>query len=304
MSQAPKDLIEFWLDEVSRSQMEMDLNEVENIVYNIKNLIIEDNINYVDDFDIAEKENRVLPETGKNRNESAVPLNDIEKYKEDNERCADYYKSVKNYGKVEFWNFNDSCVTLEDRLQPRKFHHHTLKPSFFKEQKKHYDFYINNKCPNSPNDYNDLNDNTLIQNSNLNKNIRTYRFSKIDKKDNSQIEYLCRLCCFKRWILLTNFNDHMSLAHGIVIIDEINLIVLPPPTALYRQSLGRLKCYYCKCPNCWKWIRLGRPIDTVCISEDIIKEDQINNNINVVGLYTNYFYHFMIYCIKHVEIEE
>lgn len=221
-------------------------------------------------------------------------LEDIDREIHDNadDITAKYYDTIPDYGKVEYWDFQCHDLIIDKRLEPQNFHHHDFKPSYFKNNSKDFSFYFNLGCPNSSSD-DDLKDHGIIRNDDIKENALQYRFSRIRKDGSKSMECICRMCSSKRWIPVNLFKEHMAIAHGIVSIENVGNIALPYPSALYRQSPGRLKCYYCKCPKCLNWIRLGLMSGVKNISETIRIEEKKFDNREIVGIYSNYYQHFM-----------
>lgn len=293
MADETKEIIETWLNDVHKASCSMDLGQIDDIVYRLKAVTLEDSES---DKVFEEKENSVVSEKGKKQWQ--VPKQEIAKTEDaditsvDEETAAEYYKTVKDFGKVEFWKMNAKSNQIESRLDPQKFHHHVLQPAFLQDNKEKYQFKVNMSCPDSATD-SELENYNLMRKKSVKENAMTHRFSRHSKSDHAHVEYLCRMCPFKRWIPMERFQEHMCLAHGILNVNGFGYVGLPPPEAVYRQSPGKLKCYYSKCPKCLRWIRLGKVAGVGRVSRKLRLHDKINNDHAVVGLYTNYFQHFM-----------
>lgn len=309
-----------WIKNVNLEHSSLDICQVEDIVYRLPSGEFQNDQNINDENIIVKgtKGNKTDSDTIKSKEvvsiESIIKpkLNEFElntdiHINEDYEiltECslptdysdttATYYKDIKNLGKIEYWKFNDKNYSIENRLQPQKFHHHVLQPRLFKNNDNEiYTYNLNLECPKSATD-SELDNYNLLKNPNIKHNAMTYRYSRQmkNKEISTKVEYLCRMCSFKRWIPKDRFYEHMGLAHGILLVENLGYISLPPPDALFRMSPGKLKCYYCKCPKCWKWLRLGKLTGIKNISVEIQQNDDINDDLAVVGLYTNYFMHF------------
>jgi hypothetical protein len=286
-------VIDYWIEDVRQNLENLKPDEIEEIIFKINNLQLDD----IDPLIYDEKENKKIEKQIKTNDEKLT----IEKIDEilDNssideaiENIVKFDKNNKDLGKTEFWRFNDKENKIEKRLQPQKFHHHSFKPSFFKTSKGEYFYDLNFACPNSGTD-SDLENYGLLRNEKLKENAMTCRFKRKNKFLNEKVDYLCRMCPFIKWIPIEKFGDHLGLAHGIIKVENLGLIALPPPVALYKQTLGRLKFYYSKCPKCSRWIRLGKMAEVKTVCKEVEHIDSINRNTQIVGLYTNYFYHFM-----------
>lgn len=290
-------LIERWIKDVHDNMGTLKPAEIENIIFQINNIKLENNA--CTDYD--EKENETDKQTTSklvgNMTEK-LTMEKVDEILEDNsideriENSIKFDANNKELGKTEFWKFNDDDNKIEKRLQPQQFHHHECNPSIFKNDKGEYFYYKNKNCPDSGTEQ-EMKNNGLMKSDRLKKSAYCYKIKRVSRYADEKIEYLCRLCPFVKWIPVSKFGDHMGLAHGIIRSDNVGIVALPPPVALYKQNIGRLKFYYSKCPKCLKWIRLGKMSDVQNICEDVSYIDQLNSNSQIVGLYTNYFYHFL-----------
>lgn len=293
MADETKQIIENWLDDVQKAKCSMSLDQIEDIVYRLQTATLKTSQG---GEDFEEKENSVFTETGKQKKIEVIDQ-DIKFIDEceagPKETSAKYYKTVKDLGKEEFWKLNAKSNQIKSRLEPQKFQHHMLQEGYLSENKEKYQFKINTKCPASATD-SEMENYNLMRKRSIKENALTYRFSRQSRTDPDKIEYLCRMCPFKRWVPVEKFREHMCLAHGILHVKGVGYVGLPPPDAVYRQSPGKLKCYYCKCPKCLRWIRLGKITGVGKVSRKLRLQDNINNDQAVAGLYTNYFHHFIL----------
>ncbi|GAV29129.1 hypothetical protein PMKS-002609 [Pichia membranifaciens] len=151
MADETKEIIETWLNDVHKASCSMDLGQIDDIVYRLKAATLEGGEN---DRVYEEKENSVVSEKGKKQRQ--VPEQDKAKTEDaditsvDEETPAEYYNTVKDFGKVEFWKMNAKSNQIESRLDPQKFHHHVLQPAFLKDNKEKYQFKVNMSCPDKP----------------------------------------------------------------------------------------------------------------------------------------------------------
>lgn len=298
LSEEKLNFIDKWLDNVEQCTKQLTLDELEQVVFHMENVSLGDPP--TTDGYCIDKENTVHRFLEKQFKQARIEHRDngaTSTNKAVNSNCLNQDSkaecpSIKRMGGPKYWVFNDKHANIEKRLEPQRFHHHQLKPSYMKANSSTYRFEMDFKCPNSGTD-GDLENYRLLTNDRLKQNAVSCRYKRIQVSDPTKMDYLCRLCPFQRWIPVDNFRDHMGMAHGIVDVKGFKLIVLPPPRALYRQTLGKLKFYYCQCSKCFRWIRLGKMAGVRRISDGVIEADSINDNKTIVGLYTNYFYHFM-----------
>lgn len=298
MSEDKTEIIEHWVKDVHDNMEKLKPEEIKNIIFKINNIKLEDFApNDYDEKENIEHNDKLTSKVNAKKVEN-LTMDKIDEILEDSsideriENSIKFDENNKELGKTEFWKFTDDDNKIEKRLQPQQFHHHECNPSIFKNDKGEYFYYKNKNCPPSGTEE-EMKNNGLMKNERLKESAYCYKIKRVSKHTNEKIEYLCRLCPFVRWIPVNKFGDHMGLAHGIIKMDNIGIVALPPPAALYKQNIGRLKFYYSKCPKCLKWIRLGKMSGVNSISEDVDYIDCLNSNSQVVGLYTNYFFHFL-----------
>jgi hypothetical protein len=311
--------IEEWRKDVFQKLRSLEIDEIEEISFRLTDIKINGICSYLDvgtqlkidtmlTSDNEGKENMNTLEQSKDQNlvskkvASPVVLEEISQstsschsppIDDDSEEPTPYNTNLENQKNSEYWNLSDVNVNaqIEARLQPQSFHHHMFKPSYFKANPQ-FDFFMNLECPNSAS-ADELHADGLIKCDMLKENALKCRFSRSPRNDSKIKDQLCRMCPFKRWVPEDQFGDHMGLAHGIIHVPDVGYIALPPPKALFKLNAGRLKYYNCRCPKCLSWIRLGKMAEVESVTSEILKRDRILDNKTVVGLYTNYYRHFM-----------
>lgn len=303
--------VDDWIVDVVKGMQKLEIEEINDINYKLQNISLNNvDLSNTSSSNDEEKENSVAHELpvgfDKVSQSQDKPVKtiiednlqnikqdeDSSEYEKSTEITARHHSTVVNFGSTQYWDLQKSDSMVEERMKPQKFHHHCFKPSYFKINSKRFDFYLNTGCPNSSSD-SELKNYGMIRNDKIRKNALKYRYSRVRKDGSKSVECLCRLCPSKRWIPKALFVEHMAIAHGIVWIENVGHVALPYPSALFRQNIGRLKYYYCKCPKCLKWIRLGLIADIKNVSEAILKTEKSYDNKDVVGIYSNYYHHFM-----------
>lgn len=271
--------------------IQLDTEEKENIVKLSKNSVdngLLKNTCFVDKCDFDDVQDAQVTST----NQESI---DDDQFND--EIIADYYRTVSNYGYCEYWKNKSGKLDIGKKLNPQCFQNHVLNPSYIKHHCNDFSVHFNSKCPVSASDK-DLEHYQLLKNENLKYNAITCKYKRVKCNNLEEVDLLCRMCPAKRWIPEQKFTYHMYLAHGVIKLNRSKILVLPLPTALFKMSPGRMKCYYAKCPKCCKWVRLGRlePFPTHLVSKEVLLQDSIYDDEDIkdiVGLYTNYFCHFV-----------
>lgn len=179
-------------------------------------------------------------------------------------------------------------------LKPQVFHHHVIA-----EAANEYNLYEDLTCPGV-----DLSVPLTIRKGEANRDASLKpKYYRINGDGNIQ-QCLCRMCSHEKWIRYTDFYQHMALAHGVVLFEDSQnhrrIMAIPNPLALFCiHSTKKMKRYYCKCPLCKDWVRLG----FLGSLRTLGRFTRAGQEQTQLGLYTNYYLHYM-QCASQADILE
>lgn len=280
-----------WRDDVKHEMSTINVDQMNKINYHLPNVNLDELAKHT-----KSTTNYAMPAG----NQDFVTINEYYRLQanfeaiQDNEIPAIYYKTVKDYGEVEFWKFNDKHYQIPDKLNPQRFQRQKITKQALQQSNNLNHYSANNRCPRSANN-SELDYHNIQRRTSIRGNVMTPEYSRRCKTACNEDKHLCHLCAFKRWIPNSKLKKHMEVAHGVIEINELGYVAYPLPLELFKLSPGRLKCYYCKCPKCGNWVRLGKLVEVGRLSmyqqvQEMYNEEE--EDVEVEGLFSNYFRHY------------
>lgn len=159
---------------------------------------------------------------------------------------------------------------IEDKTWlPRHFQGHKVRKTQL-VQKGEYRYYCNNKCPSSA---------PVGSYTELLKCFSHSRYAR-RRQSSNEMEVMCRFCRGENWVPKHEMNTHLALSHGVLKPPRLKPELLPCPAAMFEIKQRKMINKSVQCPECSKWIRLGRLPDGPPVSQS-------------QGVYFNYFVHFV-----------
>lgn len=287
LSKTKRNNVESWIAQNYCLEEKLTSEEKYNVIYK-QELKVDKNLNFEHD----DKENTI--ENGPKITKSQPSKESLNAPKVEEEQSIPI-TLVLECKQTEIW-IPFSKVT-DPLLRPQVFRHHQIK---LEESENNQEYNITEDfcCPPSPHEE-EIKEIHRKSGKWIRQSSLKPRFQRCRRDTESEFA-LCRLCPNKKWIPILWFEQHMALAHGILAFkdytESVTTVALPEPKGLFCiHQTKNFKRYYCQCPNCREWIRLGFPELVRTFPKSAHKprltigyKQRINS-----GLYTNYFIHWM-----------